>query len=122
MRKMEKGRGCTCVDCMYGGSIGSEHGGIAPPSNEKGNDEMSEVNPRDFCADAGLSYLDKEPPARTVFGWADIRAEAPTHITAYVVKSGFKECYAKTKEKAFQIASELLLCNDNVEIKRIEIS
>lgn len=47
---------------------------------------------------------------------------APTHYTAYVVKAGAKERYAKTKEKALQIAAEMLDCDGKVEIKRIELS
>lgn len=90
---------------------------------------MSEVNPRDFGAYAGLSYLDKEPLTRPPFGWKGdigrsygIRIDAKLSYTAYVVKSGSKERYAKTKEKALQIASEMLDCDGKVEIKRIELN
>lgn len=118
---------------MYGGNVGNEHGGITLPSSEKGDDGMSEVNPQDFMVsdpENGNGYVMPSDIKRLIgsggsLGIPEGRGAwlgAPTHITAYVVKSGFKECYAQTKEKAFQIASELLLCNDNVEIKRIEIS
>ena len=128
---------CTCIDCMYGGNVGNEHGGIAPPSKEKGDGEMGEVNPAQFrsgpigvrlsafneCDNhTGLSYLNDQPSDRIKFdpgvGWIG----APTHYTAYVVKAGTKERYAKTKEKALQFASEMLDCDGKVEIKRIELS
>lgn len=122
---------CTCVDCMYGGNIGSEHGGTNLPSSEKGDNKMSEVNPRDFMVcdpENGNGYVMPSDIKRSIGSGGSLGIPAgrdwlgaPTHITAYVVKTDAKEYYVTTKEKALQIVSEMLDCEGKVEIKRIEL-
>ena len=106
---------------------------------------MSEVNPRDFDVapvNSARRVLDVRDPENGngyvmpgdikraigsggslgIPAGRDPWAGAPTHYTAYLVKDGAKERYAKTKEKALQFASEMLDCDGKVEIKRIELN
>lgn len=60
---------CTCIDCMYGGNVGNESGGVAPPSNEKGDVGMSKMDDIGF-----VQY----------YAWAKFSAKGSWHVVRVV--------------------------------------
>lgn len=120
---------CTCIDCMYGGNVGNEHGGITLPSSEKGDDGMSEVNPRDFMVRDPEIGDGKVIPDHFLTNRSNVESlpkfpgsVSSTFGCAYEVSCSGKARVTLHKEKALQIASEMLDCDGKVEIKRIELS